>query len=64
LILGIVSQNKELFLFDRHIEMSKRVEHWLLQVENTMKETTKKLLKNAIEKFNSESLEDWVMDYP
>ena len=35
-VLGLVSSNKELFLFDRHIPMAGGIESWLAQVEHAM----------------------------
>lgn len=63
-MLGLVSQNKELFLFDRHIPMAGGIETWLAQVEHAMQATNRKLMKSAVEKFVSEPIEEWALDYP
>ena len=49
--LGMVSPNKELFLFDRHIQMTRQPEQWLGQVETAMKSTIRQQLKNSVERF-------------
>jgi hypothetical protein len=36
IILGIVSGNKELFLFDRHVSMSQSIERWLDETQRAM----------------------------
>ena len=62
--LGFVGHNKELFIFDDHIRLDKDAEKWLSSIEATMKDSIRMSMKNAIERFPTEPLEEWVLDYP
>lgn len=44
--------------------MSRHVEEWCLQVEQSMKTAVKKHMKNAILRFTNQPMEEWVLDYP
>jgi hypothetical protein len=63
-VMGLVSTNKELFLFDRHIPMANGIDQWLFEVEQAMQATSRKLMKSAIERFVTEPIEEWALDYP
>ena len=52
-VLGMLSRNRELFLFDRQVKIGKRIETWLQAVEDSMRVSVKKHLKNAILRFSS-----------
>ena len=52
-VLGMLSGNRELFLFDRQVKMGKNVEHWLTGVEDAMRVSIKKHMKNALLRFAS-----------
>jgi hypothetical protein len=49
--LGLVSQNKDLLLFDRQIQLTRNPERWLNDVELQMKSTVRMQLKNSVERF-------------
>ena len=63
-VLGMVSRNKELFLFDRQIPMGRRVEQWLEKAEDAMRLSVKKHMKNGILRFSNQPIEEWILDYP
>ena len=63
-VLGMLSSNRELFLFDRQVKMGKSVETWLTNVEDAMRMSIKKHMKNALLRFASQPIEEWVLDYP
>jgi hypothetical protein len=63
-ILGFVSTNKELLLFDQHVSMSSPIEQWLSEVELSMQDSLRKQMIDAIENFLTEPIEEWVLDYP
>ena len=63
-VLGMLSGNRELFLFDRQVKMGKNVEHWLTNVEDAMRVSIKKHMKNALLRFASQPIEEWIGDYP
>ena len=44
--------------------MSQNIEVWLDETENAMQESVRKQMLNAVQRFTSEPLEDWVLDYP
>jgi hypothetical protein len=50
-VLGMISLNKELFLFERAVPMIDGVEKWLVQVEKAMQETISKQLSYAVSSF-------------
>lgn len=60
----MLSSNRELFLFDRQVKMGKNVENWLLNVEDAMRMSIKKHMKNALLRFASQPIEEWICDYP
>jgi len=41
-VLGLISQNKELFLFDRHVSMSQPIDRWLKETEQAMQVSLRK----------------------
>ena len=63
-VLGMLSSNHELFLFDRQVKMNKNVENWLVNVEDAMRVSLKKHMKNAILRFANQPIEEWICDYP
>lgn len=63
-VLGMVSRDKELFLFDKQIQMGRRVEQWLEKAEDAMRLSVKKHMKNGILRFSSQPIEEWILDYP
>ena len=63
-VLGMLSSNRELFLFDRQVKMGKNVENWLINVEDAMRVSIKKHMKNALLRFASQPIEEWIGDYP
>lgn len=63
-ILGMLSKNRELFLFDRQVKMGRRIENWLQNVEDAMRVSVKKHMKNAILRFADQPIEEWMLDYP
>jgi len=63
-VLGMVSSNRELFLFDRQVKISRHVEGWLTNVEDSMRLSVKKHMKNAILRFATQPIEEWIGDYP
>ena len=46
------------------MKIGKRIENWLSNVEDAMRVSVKKHLKNAILRFSSQPLEEWIGDYP
>jgi hypothetical protein len=60
----MLSRNRELFLFDRQVKMGKKIEGWLSNVEDAMRVSVKKHMKNAILRFANQPLEEWICDYP
>lgn len=60
----MLSRNRELFLFDRQVKMGKNIEGWLSSVEDAMRVSVRKHMKNAILRFASQPLEEWIGDYP
>lgn len=44
--------------------MGKNVENWLTNVEDAMRMSIKKHMKNALLRFASQPIEEWVCDYP
>ena len=44
--------------------MAGNIEQWLFNVETAMQATNRKLMKSAIERFVSEPIEEWALDYP
>ena len=63
-VLGMVGKSKELLLFDRQVQMSKRVEDWMSQLEEAMRIAVKKHMKNGILRFSNQPIEEWILDYP
>ena len=62
--MGMLSRNRELFLFDRQVKMGRSIENWLVGVEDAMRVSVKKHMKNAILRFANQPIEEWVGDYP
>ena len=44
--------------------VNKRVEEWLGDVEEAMRISVKKHMKNGILRFSNQPIEEWVLDYP
>ena len=63
-VLGMLSRNRELFLFDRQVKMGKKIETWLSSCEDAMRVSVKKHMKNAILRFANQPIEEWIGDYP
>ena len=63
-ILGFISHEKELFLFEQRVKHSDKIECWLQGVEANMQETVGKLINYAVSTFPKQSLDEWILDYP
>ena len=63
-VLGMVSQTKELFLFEKKINKSEKPESWLQKVEQSMQETIGKNINYAVASFPKQSLDEWILDHP
>ena len=44
--------------------MSKRVEEWMSSIEEAMRISVKKHIKNGILRFSNQPIEEWILDYP
>jgi hypothetical protein len=44
--------------------MTRQPEVWLQAVETSMKISLKKQMKNSIERFGFQPIEEWCLDYP
>lgn len=60
----MISKNRELFLFDRQVKMGRKIETWLQNVEDAMRVSVKKHMKNAVLRFADQPIEEWMNDYP
>ena len=60
----MISENKELFLFEKSVPMREGVEKWLIKVEESMQETVAKMINYAVSSFPKQSLDEWILDYP
>jgi hypothetical protein len=63
-VLGMISLNKELFLFEKPVPMVDGVENWLVNVEKQMHDTISKMLSYAVSSFPNQPLDEWILDYP
>jgi hypothetical protein len=64
-ILGMISQSKELFLFDKKISVNDdKPESSLQKVELSMQETVGKRINYAVASFPKQSLDEWILDHP
>lgn len=63
-VLGMISLNKELFLFETPVPMVNGVESWLVAVERSMRETISKMLSYAVTSFLTSPLDEWILDFP
>ena len=63
-VLGMVSQTKELFLFEKKINITEKPESWLQKVEMSMQETIGKNINYAVASFPKQSLDEWILDHP
>ena len=60
----MVSQTKELFLFEKKINITEKPESWLQKVEMSMQETIGKNINYAVASFPKQSLDEWILDHP
>jgi len=64
-VLGLISANSELFLFENKVAYNRgKAECWLQGVESNMQETIGKLINYAVNTFPKQSLDEWILDYP
>ncbi|MEJ1283888.1 hypothetical protein NN561_014866 [Cricetulus griseus] len=74
--IGMFSKEKEYVLFqagcecighvrfDFEVSYPKKVESWLLQLEQTMKETVRQAIAEAIAAYEEKPRELWILDFP
>lgn len=63
-VLGMISQTKELFLFEKKVSITEKPELWLQKVELAMQETIGKSINYAVASFPKQSLDEWILDHP
>jgi len=64
-VLGLISENSELFLFENKVAYNRgKAECWLQGVESNMQESIGKLINYAVNTFPKQSLDEWILDYP
>ena len=64
-IMGFVSEHRELFMFDRRVELTnERAEAWLQLVEGSMQDSVGKMIHYAVSSFPKQSLDEWILDFP
>ncbi|XP_054847065.1 dynein axonemal heavy chain 11 [Eublepharis macularius] len=62
--LGIYSKEKEYVPFNREFECVGQVETWLKRLEETMCETVRHHIAEAVGLYEEKSREQWIFDYP
>lgn len=60
----MISELKEVLLFEQFIKLDGSPENWLKDVENQMQDTVAKLIGYAVSSFPKQSLDEWIVDYP
>lgn len=63
-VLGMISQTKELFLFEKKVNITEKPESWLQKVEQSMQDTIGKNINYAVASFPKQSLDEWILDHP
>ena len=63
-VLGIISNTKELFQFEKKIPITDKPESWLQKVELSMQNTVGKNINFAVASFPKKSLDEWILDHP
>ena len=63
-VLGIISTTKELFQFEKKVNISEKPESWLQKVELSMQTTVGKNINYAVASFPKKSLDEWILDHP
>ena len=63
-VLGIISQTRELFQFEKRVTISDKPEAWLQKVEFSMQSTVGKNINYAVASFPKKSLDEWILDHP
>ena len=63
-ILGMISHQSDLLLFNRSVAYNSKPEVWLLKTEFCAHETIGKLIGNAVSSFPKQPLDEWIVDYP
>ena len=63
-VLGMISTTKELFLFEKKVNITEKPEQWLQKVEQSMQETIGKNINYAVSSFPKQSLDEWILDHP
>ncbi|KAM5302539.1 dynein axonemal heavy chain 11 isoform 2-T2 [Glossophaga mutica] len=62
--IGMASKEKEYVPFQAECECSGHVETWLLQLEQTMQETVRHSITEAIAAYEEKPRELWIFDFP
>ena len=63
-VLGIISATKELFQFEKKVNITEKPESWLQKVELSMQNTVGKNINFAVASFPKKSLDEWILDHP
>lgn len=63
-VLGLISMTKELFQFEKKVNVSDKPEVWLQKVELAMQNTVGKNINYAVASFPKKSLDEWILDHP
>uniref|UniRef100_A0A803SYF4 Dynein axonemal heavy chain 11 n=1 Tax=Anolis carolinensis TaxID=28377 RepID=A0A803SYF4_ANOCA len=64
IVLGMYSKEKEYVSFNAEFECSGQVEIWLKRLEDTMRETVRRQITEAIAVYEEKPREQWIFDYP
>ncbi|XP_075803650.1 dynein axonemal heavy chain 11 [Microtus pennsylvanicus] len=62
--IGMFSKEKEYVLFRDGCECIGHVESWLLRLEQTMKETVRQVIAEALGAYEEKPRELWILDFP
>ena len=68
-VYGMVSAEGEEVLFDGKVDVNEgdkkgNVEKWMLEIENVMKRSLKKICKDSMATYTTTKRTDWVRQYP
>ncbi|KAG8139083.1 hypothetical protein E2320_001864 [Naja naja] len=64
IVLGMYSKEKEYVPFNEQFECSGQVETWLKRLEDTMHESVRNHITEAISVYEEKPREQWIIDYP
>ncbi|XP_070583565.1 dynein axonemal heavy chain 11 isoform X3 [Erythrolamprus reginae] len=64
IVLGMYSKEKEYVPFSGQLECSSQVETWLKRLEDTMHESVRYHITEAITVYEEKPREQWIIDYP